>query len=214
MEAFGRKPYQGADPTTARFLFVGLDANYAIDIECAPIFDALMRYHEDGPAFWRSSGVHHPFLLPTYRGDGRRYHRTFARIGFQPLHADQVSFVELLHVPTVGRNRLAPRDLSDMHVEKLHHAMFEGDAKYVFVSAGVLRLLIATGAFSELSAVRRSCGALRVLFEDDRRLVLLHLHLSNYGKFEQQLQAEVSEIARLVYAASASSTRAFSSRPS
>jgi len=68
-ELFERKPYQGADPQAARFLFVGLDANYAANIEANPIFPSLIRYHEDGAGFWRESRVHHPFLLPQYTGD-------------------------------------------------------------------------------------------------------------------------------------------------
>ena len=70
---FARKPWQGVEPADARFLFIGLDANYAGDIERSPIFPALLQYHEDGPGFWRGNGVHHPFLLPCYKGDGRRY---------------------------------------------------------------------------------------------------------------------------------------------
>lgn len=68
----------------ATFLFVGLDANYSPDLEASPSFQSVLEYHEDGVAFWRRYGVHHPFLLPEYRGDGRRYHRTFAKIGFKP----------------------------------------------------------------------------------------------------------------------------------
>ena len=75
---FRERPYQGADPATARFLFVGLDANYAADIEGGPAWAAVRDYHEDGIAFWRRHGVHHPFLLPQYTGDGRRYHSSFS----------------------------------------------------------------------------------------------------------------------------------------
>lgn len=98
-ELFARKPYQGVSPEEATFLFVGLDANYSSDIEQSTVFPALRAYHEDGPAVWRRYGVHHPFLLPDYKGDGRRYHKTFAKIGFTPDHADMVSFAELLHLP-------------------------------------------------------------------------------------------------------------------
>lgn len=107
-DIFLSKPYQEAAPESADFLFVGLDANYAADIEEKLVYPYLLRYHEDGPAFWREFGVHHPFLLAGYSGGGRRYHLTFAKIGFKPEHADRVSFIELLHLPTVGRNRLVP----------------------------------------------------------------------------------------------------------
>jgi hypothetical protein len=66
------------------------------------------------------------------------------------------------------------------------------------VSAGVVKLLAATALFPELLVVKGVSGALRVLYEDDDRAVFLHLHFSNYGKFEQQLQAEAEEIGRLL----------------
>ncbi|MCG8277832.1 hypothetical protein [Stenotrophomonas sp. NLF4-10] len=197
-EHFVRKPYQGTEPEDARFLFIGLDANYASNIEQSPIFPSILRYHDDGPGFWRTTGVHHPFLLPGYRGDGRRYHQTFGRVGFQPRHADLVSFLELLHVPTVGRSVLVAEDLRKSHLERIRHGMFAGNAKFVFVSAGVQRLLVATGMFPEVRQVRRNLGALRVLHESEDRAVFLHLHFSNYGKFEQQLRAEASAITGLL----------------
>lgn len=195
---FTKKPHQGATPHEARFLFVGLDANYAPDIEQNPVFPNLLDYHEDGPAFWRRSRVHHPFLLPGYKGDGRRYHLTFAKIGFEPQHADLVSFVELLHLPTVGRSALTPRDLDRSHLVGVRDAMFRGKAQFIFVSAGVQRLLKGTGLFPELERVRGDFGALRVLHDGTDRAVFLHLHFSNYGKFESQLRAEAGEIAQLL----------------
>jgi hypothetical protein len=197
-EFFASKPYQGVPPEEARFLFVGLDANYAADIEDSPSFPEILAYHEDGPAFWREFGVHHPFLLPGYTGDGRRYHRTFAKIGFQPEHAEMVSFAELLHVPTVGRSSLVPTDLDASHLARLRAAIFSGTAKHIFLSAGVVRLMQATGRFRELGSPRPTAGALKTLFADSGRTVYLHLHFSNYGKFEAQLQAEAQEVYSLL----------------
>ena len=197
-EHFGRKPYQGASPESARFLFIGLDANYSPQVESSTIFPDLLRYHEDGPRFWRATGVHHPFLLPQYKGDGRRYHLTFSKIGFQPIHADQVSFIEVLSRPTVGRSTLVAQDLDASHLKSIRHAVFDGQARFIFLSAGVQRLMASSGMFPELLAVRRTFGALRVLFDGNERAVFLHLHFSNYGKFEQQLQSEAKEIAGLL----------------
>lgn len=197
-EHFSRKPYQGAHPEASRFLFIGLDANYAPEVESSTIFPDVLRYHEDGPGFWRTKGVHHPFLLPQYKGDGRRYHHTFAKIGFQPIHADTVSFIEMLSCPTVGRSALVAQDLDGSHLKVIRRAVFDGQAQFIFVSAGVQRLMASSGMFPELLAVRRTFGALRVLYEGDGRAVFLHLHFSNYGKFEQQLQSEAKEIAGLL----------------
>jgi hypothetical protein len=197
-ELFARKPFQGVAPELARFLFVGLDANYAVDIERISILPELIAYHNDGPRFWREHGVHHPFLLPQYTGDGRRYHRNFAKIGFLPQHADLVSFVELLHIPTFGRSKLVPSDLDLTHIHRLNNAIFAGQAQYIFLSAGVLRLMKATGQFPQLGQASTNFGALRILFKDAERTVFMHLHFSNYGKYEAQLQAEAKDIAALL----------------
>lgn len=132
---FRRRPYQGVEPSSAAYLFLGLDANYDRNIERTAIFPRVLEYHEDSVAFWRRYGVHHPFLLREYTGDGRRYHKTFARIGFAPKHAALVSFAELLHVPTVGRSKLAPADLDASHLQMLSSSILEGTPKHVFVSA-------------------------------------------------------------------------------
>ncbi len=67
---FSAKPYQGVLPDQAKFLFIGLDANYSDTIETDPIFSKILEYHDDGAEFWRKYGVHHPFLLTGYKGIG------------------------------------------------------------------------------------------------------------------------------------------------
>lgn len=195
---FVQRPYQGTEPSSATFLFIGLDANYDRNIEHTPPFRSVLEYHQDGVAFWRSHGVHHPFLLPEYRGDGRRYHRTFARIGFTARHAALVSFAELLHVPTVGRSNLAPEDLQPSHLRMLNSAILNGKAQHIFVSAGVARLMRGSGAFPWLAKEPTASNPLPVLYREASRTVHLHLHFSNYGKFQQQLEAEAMAIASLL----------------
>ena len=196
---FRHRPYQGADPSEATFLFVGLDANYDPELERSASFPNVLEYHQDGVAFWHRHGVHHPFLLPGYRGDGRRYHRTFASIGFKPKHAHLVSFAELLHIPTVGRSNLTPQDLDPFHLRWLNEAILHGKAKHIFVSAGVVRLMRASNAFPWLPRDSKSSGgALRVLYSEPMRTVYLHLHFSNYGKFQKQLEVEANAIAALL----------------
>ncbi|HEY3278591.1 MAG TPA: hypothetical protein VGJ94_18380 [Syntrophorhabdaceae bacterium] len=87
-QLFKEKPWQGADPKTAKYIFVGLDANFATDVE-TQIPDTTT-YLEDGPKFWKSTGVHHPFMLDKYKGNGRSYHENFNLIGFKSAEADQV----------------------------------------------------------------------------------------------------------------------------
>ena len=195
---FRHRPYQGVEPSAATFLFIGLDANYDPDVERSPSFRDVMEYHQDGVAFWQRHGVHHPFLLPEYRGDGRRYHRTFARIGFTPKHAELVSFIELLHVPSVGRNKLTSQDLDLSHLHRINDAILHGKAKHIFVSAGVARLMQSSKAFPWLPNEAAGPGPLRVLYSEPSRSVYSHLHFSNYGKFQRQLEEEAYAIAALL----------------
>lgn len=198
-EAFAHRPYQGAEPEAAAFLFIGLDANYDAQIENSPIFPALLEYHGDGIRFWQERGVHHPFLLDGYTGDGRFYHRSFARIGFQPKHAPLVSFIELLHVPTVGRNQLTSTDLSREHLNRLNDAILRGSAKYIFIPSAVARLMRETALFDWLPA-RPASGqtGLGVLVQRGAKTVFSHLHFSVYGKFQARKDVEAAEIRALL----------------
>ena len=195
---FRHRPYQGVEPSKAEFLFVGLDANYSPELENTPLFHSVLEYHHDGVAFWRRHGVHHPFLLPDYRGDERRYHKTFARIGFTSKHADLVSFAELLHVPTLGRSKLVPQDLDSAHLETINSSILYGQAKHIFVSAGVMRIMEASKAFPWLPKKPLGDGPLSLLYRTDSRSVYSHLHFSNYGKFQLQLEQEARAIATLL----------------
>jgi len=178
---------------------VGLDANYAADIETRLIFPKLLEYHADGVTFWRRCGVHHPFLLPSYTGDGRFYHHNFARIGFTPAHADLVSFVELLHVPTVGRNKLMPADLLTDHLKWLDAVIRDSGARHIFIPDSVARLMRRTGLFPWLPRSRtRSGTSLDTWFKQGRRTVYFHLHFSAYGKFEQRKATELAAIGELL----------------
>lgn len=180
-------------------MFVGLDANYKAEIECEPIFPRLREYHEDGVSFWRRYGVHHPFLLPEYSGDGQHYHRSFSRIGFGREHAHLVSFVELLHVPTIGRSKLSADDLKVQHLDSLNEVMLRGAAKHIFIPDGVARLMRATKAFDWLpKSATEYCGPLGVLYRGGGKTLYSHLHFSVYGKFQQRKSEEVEAIRALI----------------
>lgn len=196
---FARKAYQGVVPDKAAFLFVGLDANYEAQIDKKPIFSEIREYHNDGVAFWRKNGVHHPFLLPSYSGDGQFYHRSFARIGFGVEHSDLVSFVELLHMPTVGRNRISATDLDSSHLKALNSAIIEGEAAHIFLPTGVAQLMRKTGIFPWLEQTpTEKMGSLGVLFRSPTKTVYSHLHFSVYGKFELQKVEQAAAIRSLL----------------
>ncbi len=198
-KTFFEKPYQGVAPEQATFLFIGLDANYDAQIETHPVFPKIMEYHQDGAVFWQKYGVHHPFLLPGYTGDGKFYHRSFAKIGFMPEHASLVSFAELLHVPTVGRNKIEGNDLDLSHLKRLNTAILEGKAKYIFIPDGVARLMHSSGQFPWLRS--RPIGIdcpLAIYYQKPGKTIYKHLHFSNYGKFEEQKRKELAFIGQLL----------------
>ena len=144
-DCFKKKPWQGNDPTKAHFIFVGLDANFNANIEntLPEIFD----YLNDGVKYWQSNHekVHHPFRLGHYHGDGRKYHDRFATIGFTPEHAELVSFIELLDIPTTGGSNLRASDLLPDHLCKLAKWFDCGTVRYIFfVSSKVTKLMRQT----------------------------------------------------------------------
>jgi len=194
---FREKPWQGCDPSEAKFLFIGLDANYAPDIErtLPEIFD----YLASGPDFWRKTGLHHPFRLPHYNGSGKRYHVKFAEIGFGPEHADMVSFVELLHLPTVGRSPLTVKDLSTEHLGKLNTVIESGKAKYIFASAQVVNLMRQSKVFPwlEKSALRK-VGSFDVLVEQNGQTIYQMYHFSCYGHQLEMLNRQIAELRQIV----------------
>ena len=195
---FKSKPYQGVEPRLAYFLFIGLDANYQEDIESKDIFKKITDYHEDSVMFWQKYGVHHPFLLPDYRGDGQRYHKNFSKIGFKAEHANQISFIELLHAPTVGRNKLHFSDLDETHLAIIDDAILHGKAKHIFVSANVLQLMRDSKKFPWVPKTNQTKAILPVIFSKDEKSVYKHLHFSNYGKFQLQLEKEALAIFKLI----------------
>lgn len=200
-ELFTAKPYQGVLPDRAKFLFIGLDANYSDTIETDPIFPKILEYHDDGAEFWRKYGVHHPFLLSGYKGSGRYYHRSFAEIGFGPEHADAVSFAELLHLPTTGQSNLEVHDLDATHIQRLKFWILDGQAEYIFFPAGVARLLKSSKLFPwiPINPIGEE-GTLKILLNEPNKRVYKHLHFSNYGKFLEQKRQEAADIRRLLQA--------------
>jgi len=103
---FVAKPFQGQDPSKAKILILGNDANYSPEISEHAFFQRILEYHSDGILFWQKNKKHHPFMLVEYpfdkRRGGVRYHLKFSKMGFTAEHAEHFSFVELLNTPTIG----------------------------------------------------------------------------------------------------------------
>lgn len=185
-ELFVKRPYQGASPDVARFIFVGLDANFDPEIESSEIFPEVCSYLEDGVGFWGQYGMHHPFLLPGYRGDGARYHKQFAKIGLSAQHAQEISFIELIDTPTMGRSNLNREDLRHYqhHLERLEIWLKGGHRKYAFISPNVRRLMGLTPYFHWLSSEPVSSYESIPIYHQSLDLTVLSpYHFSCYGKF-------------------------------
>ena len=199
-QVFAARPFQGAEPERASFIFVGLDANYSPDIEHSAIFPQLLEYLSDGVAFWRKTGVHHPFLLPAYGNkDGAKYHRAFASIGFRPEHAPLVSFVELLHLPTYGQSKLAVGDLDAVHLRWVDRVIRAGSARYVFIPGSVASRMRQSGCFPWLPREPESeGGSLGVWQRTTTTTVYCHYHLSTHGWQEKKKREQIAEIRALV----------------
>lgn len=155
VELYRKRPYQGQSPEKASIIFLSSDANYSPEISNHPFFENILEYHKDGAAFWKKHGCHHPFLLPSYPFDSRTggvpFHRRFSKLGLGPQHAEHISFLELLDVPTIG-NRSENKDrflelLSPDHLRYIDRLILGGGHKMFFVSGGVLR---------DIATIRRS----------------------------------------------------------
>lgn len=143
------KGYQGQEPGAARYIFMGLDANFSLTIENEPIFPEVLQYLTDGVAYWKETKRHHPFLSPVYKkGSGYRYHLRFSQIGLTLAHADSVSFVELLECPTCGKsnNKRFMGLLDADYLRRLDALLISSEkAKSVFIARGAYARLIEVG---------------------------------------------------------------------
>ena len=101
-DLYKKKRHQGADPAEAKILFVGRDPNWAADVESKEMFKYVSEYLTDGITFWKTHNMHHPFLLPTYKGNGRKYHKFFSKLNLDSGFSNKISFVELIGFPTTG----------------------------------------------------------------------------------------------------------------
>src|ERR1700690_1550804 len=200
-DSFEQQPWQGANPMHAKYIFVGLDANFAPNIvEQIP---EILSYLANGPQFWTDSGVHHPFMLDQYSGCGGLYHNNFRLIEFIPAEANQVSFVELIEKPTTGRSNLDINDLSDNHLARLLNFFNNGTAKYILMPPTVVALMKKKPLFSWLRRTPvRIDGDLAVLRDktDPRQIIYRMYHLSNYGQYDAMLKRQIDQLKAIVRA--------------
>lgn len=141
--------YQGQNPYSAKFIFIGKDANFSSDISTSRIFNEVLKYLADGVKYWRCKKRHHPFLSPLYeKGPGYKYHHSFSKMGLSFEYADKISFVELLDFPTCG-NTTPPRLMTLLnvgHIKKLDDLLQSStNKKAVYIARGAYPILYEIG---------------------------------------------------------------------
>ncbi len=191
--------WQGNNPMQASFLFVGLDANYEANIDNS--LPEIFGYLDDGIQWCQGNdeGVHHPFMLHHYHGSGKRYHKKFTEIGFTVERAHCFSFVELLHVPTMGRSNLKLPDLSINHLAELNNTFDAGIAKYIVVSSKVTKLMRQSGIFPRLNPYPLPNDLhLKVLREENDQIIYEMYHLSCYGWQLPILNMQIAQLREIV----------------
>ena len=110
-----------------------------------------------------------------------------------------ISFIELLHVPTVGQSKLLATDLNQEHLRRLNTAILDREPQHIFLPAGVARLMRESGAFPWLpKSAKEQLGSLGVYLRQGSKTVYSHLHFSAYGKFQQKKNEQASTIESLI----------------
>jgi hypothetical protein len=146
------KNYQGASPDVANFVFIGKDPNLTYNIEDFLVFKYIEEYLTDGIQFIERYKVHHPFMIrdgkesPIYNGDGKTYHRNFAKLDLPVETLKKISFVELIGFPTTGIAGLNPSRFREYlfsnenreNLKKLDTLLNANDKK-IFIAWGLVR---------------------------------------------------------------------------
>lgn len=165
-ELYKKKAHQGANPEEATVLFVGRDPNWAIDIEEMPIFNFVKDYLTDGTGFWKTHNIHHPFLIPGYKGDGKRYHTIFSKLKVNSKYASQITFVELIGFPTTGmakKNNKAFKSFLISESNRKHliqlDSWLNSPDKAIFIAWGLMDdfkyIYEKTGLFHKFSKINK-----------------------------------------------------------
>lgn len=182
------KNYQGTNPMDAKVIFVGRDPNWAADIDEKKMFESVVEYLTDGVTFWKTHGIHHPFLLKSYKGDGRKYHRNFSKLNLDSSVASKVSFVELVGFPTTGmagsnvklfRAYLFSEENKE-HLIELDKILSNND-KVIFIAWGLINdfklINQRTGLFEKFAKLDKSKMDITDLNEYEN--IFIHRHFSD-----------------------------------
>jgi len=148
-QAFSKKPFQIQEPEKAKIIFLGLDANWDKYIEKKQplFFNETLEYLKDGIKYWKANCIHTPMLKETYKGDGKRYHTQFRKLGFSCREAEYICFLELLSICTYGSSTKNEKKFMEMvmspenkeHLERIRK-IFKLE-NIICISKGVERII-------------------------------------------------------------------------
>jgi hypothetical protein len=88
--------------------------------------------------------IHHPFLLPNYKGDGKQYHKNFSKLNVGSCASTKISFVELIGFPTTGMAKSNKKDvLENLMSEANKNHLIKLDSlkdsnKIIFIAWGLI----------------------------------------------------------------------------
>jgi hypothetical protein len=159
------KGYQGQNPDSAKFIFIGIDANFSSGIENLPIFKEILDYLTDGVGYWKNKKRHHPFLSQDYKkGIGYKYHQCFSIMGLTCKHADKISFVELLPFPTCGTtSRQFMRLFNADHLRSVDH--LRKIDSWIHSSENIKDIFISRGVHTKMHELAQSYGCFKWLLK-------------------------------------------------
>lgn len=187
-ELYQKKNYQGTNPIDAQILFVGRDPNWAFDVDSKEMFGYITEYLTDGISFWNKYKIHHPFLLPNYKGDGKRYHKIFSKLNIDSKASHKITFVELIGFPTTGMANSNKKVYLEYLISKENrNHLIEMDSflndknKTIFIAWGLVNdfkfLNEKTGLFKRFASLNKNEMIISSLnnFEN----IFIHRHFSD-----------------------------------
>lgn len=187
-ELYAKKNHQGAHPKDAKVLFIGRDPNWAINVENMVVFKYIEEYLNDGIGFWNKYEIHHPFLLPDYKGDGKRYHKIFSKLKLNRTASSEISFLELIGFPTTGMaksnnkffiNYLLSEENKN-HLIELDYFLSNCN-KTIFVAWGLIEdfkiIHARTGLFKKFAEIDKSKMLITELNQFEN--IFIHRHFSD-----------------------------------
>jgi len=192
-DLYNKRPYQGQDPEKARFVFFGKDANWNAAIENEIYFPKIEEYLQDGVAFWKKYKIHHPFLLPEYKGDGKRYHTQFRKTYSDESVAEKISFIELVKFPTTGIAR--EKEEKNLFYELLFCQENIEHFRYIdgLTQDTNKKFFIAWGLANYIDEIKKRTGLLKKIPTDKTSLDISNLNEIGNFYYMKHLSDSISD---------------------